>query len=686
MTKQHLFIGILGLSVLLCSISAAETFTVTGDHGSSGANADLFGISVNGSAIKSQLKLQDEIVIESGTNFFSGSYLAYDAATSPNLYSTSLNDRYTVSVTGGTTYFDRIYCSSYGWTNNPGVYLNISGQDTQVTADKIWNWNVGGQMTVKDGASLSVTTTNGSYNNVTYGTSINLESGGTLTAHHLSVISPSKDPEGPAYINVSGKSTLNLTSQLLLRTGHTDPNKDSYTVMNVYGSGNTITLGTFTNTVHAWTDTTAAKDSELNYYLDSAGVTCITTTAASLAGLKTTAQLQYASALTDATTYKILTATGAFTPPGVAWLTVNDSTVLWKTNQHTTEKYLETSLNTAFSDGAVNFDCTKTITSAKTGKGYLNIGAVKTGVTYDMTATFAGDSATWSDFADYFTLGMADTYTSVTRDNTAQSITFSGLTSAQHYLSWDLSAFTASPFTMTKVTTTSSGYAYNLDPVAEGKTGYGTAAAPVLLVAQCADISPADTINLSSGDNYFSALFTSGGTFTGVNADTRLKVNITGGTSRFENLSSTIPAWGGPYSDVDISGADTNVIAAAVYNLNQGSTITVRDGANLTLAATGTGDPNVSRFAFGSSLTVDNASLTFNSITFAPNSKTVDGDVFKLNIAHGSTVTGTGLALTQYSAKITSVMNILGDNNITLTGLSMSGGTTMNFIADNTGF
>lgn len=689
MAKQHLFIGFLGLSVLLCSICTADTFTLTGDHGSSGSNVDLFGATINGSAIKTQLKLQDEIVIVSGTNFFSGSYLSYDAAATPNLKSTSLNDRYTVSVTGGATYFDRIYSSSYGWSNAPSVTLNISGQDTQVTADRIYNWNVGARMTVKDGASVAITTTNGIYNNMTYGTSINLESGGTLTANHLYILPPSRDPEGAAYINISGKSTLKIASQLQFQTGHTPNNKDSYTVMNVYGGGNTVTLGSLTNVVNEWTDTSAAKNSELNFYLDSSGVTCIKTTNANLAGLKTTAQLQYASALTDATSYNILTATGTFTPPGASYLKYsgNDPGVLWETRQNTNGKNLLTQLNGAFSDGAVNFDCAKTITGAMAGKGYINIGAAKTGVTYDLTATFAGDAASWGDFADYFTLGMKDSYTSVSRDNAAQSITFSGLASSEHYLSWDLAAFTASEFTMTKVTTTSSGYAYNLDPVAEGKTGYGTTTAPASLVGLCADISPSDTINLSSGDNYFSALVSSDGAISGVNEDARLKVNITGGTSRFESLNSTIPVWWGPCSDIDISGSETNVIAASIYNLNQGSTITVRDRANLTITAAGLSDTDVARFVYGSSVTVDNASLTYRSITISGNSKVVPGDVFELNISHGSTVIGTELALTaDTTGKITSAMNILGDNNITLTGLSMAGGTTMNFIADNTGF
>ncbi|MDO4576197.1 MAG: PEP-CTERM sorting domain-containing protein [Planctomycetia bacterium] len=634
------------------------------------------------SAISATLAIGDTIRITGGTSYWDSPYTAGITA------GTSMNERITTEVTGGSHYFDRVYCRFYRW-GEVTLTFTVSGANTTVSAGQVYNWNPGGIWTVKEGATVTVGSKLVDDSYMAHGAQLNLETGGSLTLPRLNIIAPSQDPDGPAIINVSGQSTLKINEYLTLRAGKNSTvatSVDRHSVLNLYGGGNTITVGS-TFSAENYDNTTPANLSELNVFIDSTGASCIQAKDVSIEVLKTSAQLQYSGALTDQTSYNIVTATGSFVGPALDNLTdyaggtYNNLTDLWTTNKSTNNKQVNTALNANFSDGSSNFDCMKTITKGEVG--WLTIGATKTGVTYDLTTTFAGDATAWSDFATHFVQGMGG-YTSYTIDNAAQSITFEGIDSANHYLSWDTSTFTGGTFTLASVQTVSSGFTYQLDPVASGQSGYGTAASPVGILSLCENISPNDTIVVSSGENYFKALGTGfdATTFPGSLQGNRIKIQFTGGTSQLENLNTLMNLNNSttyyPYVDLVISGEDTTVSATRMYNFNQGSTITVKEGGTLTVGSTNASEE---LFALGNTLTVDGGNLNMATLTIQANSQNSTEDRATFNVAHGSNVQINGnVTLTRTD------MTITGENAITLGGLTTEDSTAMNFLADATGF
>ena len=680
------------ISVLFSPGISADDYILnpgsSGGYGTVASAVDLYSQSVNGSTISSQLKIGDRVVIQSGTNYFKGSYYSKSGAA-------SLSDRYFLDITGGATVFtERIFASSYGWNGNAANTLTISGAGTTVSTPVVYNWNVGGVLTVKDNAKLTVTAANYSdgspANNFTFGTELNLESGGTISIPRIETMRVSKKSEGPAQYNISGKSTLNISGNWTLLTDHSDPSfSNGYTQVNVYGSGNAIAVGD-TFTLNRTTVTTGAPQSELTFHIDSDGASTIAARNVNIPNLKTTAQLQYASALTrvgDAIlgTYTIIKASDSFVGPDANYMSGNplSTTDLWVTNKHTTDKYMDAYLNNNFKESALNYNISRSISNTNAAKGWLEIGPgiVKPGVTYDLTTVFSGTGSDWTDFADFFVKGMAG-YESVAIDSAKQSVTFTGISSDRRFLSWDLANYAGSTFSLNSIVTDASAYTYNLDPVSEGKTGLGTAENRQNLWGYCANLSPGDEINIVSGVNYFNELVVKT-MFTGVTENTRLTINFTGGTSYLNNFNTSIPFWNTPYTDITVSGENTEVIADKTHGINQGNSITVKDGGTLRLT---TLNSNSQSFAHGQSITVDGGSLiiTGDVIPFSNSQVAKYNNSNELTFAHGSTVSVSGkFQLTRYS---TSELNIIGNNDITLGSLTLDSGSEMNLMADHSGF
>lgn len=639
------------------------TYVLNGNYGSEASPVGLKSVLPS----SAEWTLEDRIQIHSGTSYW------VDTNLGPN-NATSLGDRCYVDIFGGTQNFQKVNSSCYGWSNAAALTMTVSGQNTVVNAKQIYNWNVGGILTVKDGAKMAVGSLETADGNFTFGTELNLQTGGSLTLEKLNVSPPSIDPESPMKINVSGKSALSVKNDLTIRAGSSNSiyNKDGHTVFNLYGGGNTVEVG---GTFSASND--ASKEiSELNFYLDSAGFSCIQATNVSLVPLLTTAQLQYSGALTKENTYHIVEATGTFDGPSIDNLTY-DKNILWRTNKNTTAKFVATTLNTDFSVGNLNFDLGKRIDSVRGNVGWLAIGAMKEGVTYDLTTTFSGDTALWGNFSKHFIQGIGG-YDSYSVDSTSQSITFYGMEASQRYLSWDTSTFTEGTFALSSVRTVSSGFTYWLDPVKDGRTGYGTESSPEKLLSQCENISPKDTIIVSSGRNFFTDLAADFNLFPDTISGNRLKIQFTGGTSQFENLNSVMNRINAtsyePNVDLVVSGENTTLTAKRMHNFNQGSSITIQDGGTLSVL-------EHAGIVYGNTLVVDGGNLNLNTVGIFPNSQTQSGDTLIFRVAHGSNVNVKGgLGLSR------SHMTILGDNAITTADFRTTTETKMTFLADATGF